>query len=107
MSLEILQSIQQAEEKAEEVRSDARKEAQEVIKSVETACAAAERSAAIEHRALYQQLLEQNRETVEKQLGEKSKVLAEQRAALCKDAETRLDAAAALIFERVVKHGNR
>ncbi len=106
LSLEILQSIQAAEAKAEEMRSDAQREARDMIKSMESVCVAQERSAAIEHRALYQQLMDQDRQRVEAQLAQNSQELARQRAALCKDAEKRLDQAATQIFERIVNHGH-
>lgn len=106
MSLEILKSIQDAEEKAEEMRGGAQREARDIIKSVESACASTERAAAIEHRALYQQMMERSRAGVESELAHKREGLEAQRRALCKDAETRLDAAATQIFERVVKHGH-
>ncbi len=106
LSLEILQSIQQAEQQAEEARQNAQREARDVIKSVEAACATDERTAAIEHRALYQKLMDEHRLKVEAELKEKSKAQEQERAALCREAETRLDAAATLIFERIVNHGH-
>ena len=106
MSLEILQSIEQAESQAEQVRGDAQREARDMLKSVEAACVARERAAAIDHRGLYQQLMEQNRVSVEGELAKKSQTLAKERAALCKDAEARLDQAATQIFERIVRHGH-
>ena len=106
MSLEILQSIERAESQAEHVRGDAQRAARDMLKSVEAACVAHERAAAIEHRGLYQQLMEQNRVSVEGELAKKSQTLAKERAALCRDAETRLDQAATQIFERIVRHGH-
>ena len=46
MSLEILQSIEQAEGQAEQVRSKAQREARDMLKGVEAACVARERAAA-------------------------------------------------------------
>ena len=106
MSLEILQSIEQAEAKAEELRADAQKQAREIVKSVEAACLAQERAAAVEHRALYQQLMEQDRVRVTGELAKKSQGYATERAALCKAAEARLEQAATQIFERIVRHGH-
>lgn len=106
LSLEVLQSIEGAEAKAEQIRAKAQREARDMLKSVEAACVAQERTAAIEHRALYQQLMEENRVKVEAELAQKSQALAKDRQALCRQAETRLDQAAALIFERIVQHGH-
>ena len=105
MSLEILQSIEQAEAKADGMRAEAQKQAREILKSVEAACLAQER-AAIEHRALYQQLMEQDRVRVAGELAKKSQGYATERAALCKAAEARLEQAATQIFERIVRHGH-
>ena len=74
MSLEILQSIERAESQAEQVRGDAQRAARDMLKSVEAACVAHERAAAIEHRGLYQQLMEQNRVSVEGELAKKSRL---------------------------------
>lgn len=106
MSLEILQSIEQAEGQAEQVRSEAQREARDMLKGVEAACVARERAAAIDHRGLYQQLMEQNRLRVAETLAKQSQELARERAALCKAAEARLDQAATQIFERIVRHGH-
>lgn len=106
MSLEILQSIEQAEAKADGMRAEAQKQAREILKSVEAACLAQERAAAIEHRALYQQLMEQDRVRVTGELAKKSQGYATERAALCKAAEARLEQAATQIFERIVRHGH-
>ena len=80
MSLEILQSIEQAEAKADGMRAEAQKQAREILKSVEAACLAQERAAAIEHRALYQQLMEQDRVRVAGELAKKSQGYATERA---------------------------
>ena len=109
MSLEILQSIEQAEAKADGMRAEAQKQAREILKSVEAACLAQERAAAIEHRALYQQLMElreQDRVRVAGELAKKSQSYAAERANLCKAAEARLEQAATQIFERIVRHGH-
>lgn len=106
MSLEILQSIELAEGKAEAMRADAQKQAREIVKSVEAACLAQERAAAVEHRALYQKLMEQDRARVAGELEQKSREYAAERARLCKAAEARLEQAATQIFERIVRHGH-
>ena len=107
MSLEVLSRIQEAEGKAEVIRQNAQHEARYMMKAVEAACAADERSAAVEHRGLYQQMMESKRQSVTKRLQEEQKTQDKQLAEEMHQAKGRLDQAASLIFERVVKHGNR
>ncbi len=107
LSLEVLSRIREAEEQAEGEKQDAQREARDMIKSVEAACAAAERAAAVEQRSMYQQLMEGKRQTVLLHLKESRDAADAQVASEMKQAEGRLDQAASLIFERVVKHGNR
>jgi vacuolar-type H+-ATPase subunit H len=106
LSLEVLSQIREAEAKAEDVKQEAQREARDMIKSVESACAAAERSAAVEHRGMYQQLMEGKRQEVMQHLKENRVAADAKVASEMKQAEERLDQAANLIFERVVKHGN-
>ncbi len=107
LSLEVLSRIREAEEQAEGVKQDAQREARDIIKSVEAACAAHERATAVEQRGMYQQLMEGKRQTVLLHLKESREAADAQVASEMKQAEGRLDQAASLIFERVVKHGNR
>lgn len=107
MSLEVLQSIQQAEAEAERTKQDALKQAREIIKSVESACAMAERTAAADQRAEYQRLLDKANQAVSQSLADGSAAAAAASAKLMERTEQRLDQAASLIFERVVKHGDR
>lgn len=107
MSLELLNEIRSAEDKAENAKLEAQRQAREIIKAVETACAASERNAAVDHRTLYQQLMEKRRQAVEAKLaderaGTETRVKADMEA-----AAKHLDQAADLIFERVVTHGDR
>ena len=102
LSLEVLKSIQQAEEQAEAVRTDALKEAREIVKATETACAQMERSAASEARALYQQLMETHRGEVQRKLDEAAQRNAQERAAQCERAAANLEAAAKMILRQVV-----
>ncbi len=106
LSLEVLSQIREAEEKAENIRQDAQREAREIIKSVESACASAERSAAVDHRGMYQQMMEGKRQEVMLHLKENREAADAKVSSEMKQAEKRLDQAASLIFERVVKHGN-
>lgn len=103
----MLRSIQQAEAEAERTRQEALREAREIVKSVETACAMAERSAAAEQRAEYQRLLDQANQAVAQTLAEGSAASDAASEKLMQQANGRLDQAASLIFERIVKHGNR
>lgn len=107
MSLEVLESIQAAEQKAESIRHKAQQEARDMLKSVEGACAARERSAAVQLRSLYQTLLDDRRKQVEEKLDAVRLKKSAERAAFISKAETHLDEAASVIFERVIKNGDR
>ena len=102
MSLELLQQIRQAEEQAEAIRTEAARQAREMLKATEGACVQAERAAAVEHRGLYQQLMDAHRRQAEEELSRLARERAEQRRALCEDAETRVAGAAKHIFDSVV-----
>ncbi len=107
MSLEILQSIEQMEAKAEDIRIKAGAQARDMIKAVETAVSVRERDEAVTLRALYQSLLDDRRKQVEKKLESVHEKKDQERAAMISKAESFLDKAANVIFERVVNNGNR
>ncbi len=107
MSLELLKSIEAAEVKAVEMRAEAQKEARDILKSVEEACIADERSAALEHRALGQRILEDARATANRRSDAQAGKEAAERDAVAKAAQARLDQAAQVIFERIVRDGHR
>lgn len=106
MSLEVLDSIREAEKKAEEKRLDAQHQAREIAKSVEAACAAQLRSAAVDNRTLYQKILDEKRAEVSQSLEKAKTTYAQERAVLAEKAGKNLDAAASRIYERVMSNGH-
>lgn len=107
MSLELLQSIEKAELGAEAIRADAQKEAREILKAVEEACTQNERTAAIDQRAMAQRVLEDARLAATKHIEVAAAKDKDARDAVVAAARQKLDAAANLIFERVVENGHR
>lgn len=106
MSLELLQTVEQAEKRAEEMRNDAQQKARALLKSVEEACAAKERAAQEEHRALQQQEVENAERKARGQNAEEMQRLATARSADHMKARQKLSVAADYIMERVAKNGN-
>lgn len=107
MALEALEEIKAAETQAEAVRQQAQAEAREIQKSVEAANMAAERSAALEHRAMAQGILDEAAAQARLMIQKREQQTCQQREALCRAAQERLDQAAQWIFERIVADGNR
>lgn len=107
MALEVLTQIRDAEARAEEIIAAAQREARELLKAVEAANLASERNAALEHRALAQKMLDDAAEQTRLQLEKRGAEEALKQAALCRESRTRLVQAATLVFERIVKHGDR
>lgn len=107
MSLELLKSIENAEGKAEDIRAGAQREAREIMKGVEEAVVTNERSAALEHRALAQQIAEDARQAATRRIEAMAAEEAQARTQVTGTARAKLDAAANLIFERVVNDGHR
>ncbi|NLW21388.1 MAG: hypothetical protein GXY84_08490 [Clostridiales bacterium] len=65
MSINPFDGIREAEAQAQALVLDAQNSANEVVKNAESQATETERQAAVAHRALYQQLLQQRREQVE------------------------------------------
>lgn len=107
MSMELLQRIEQAETQAEGIRAQAQREARDILKGVEETIVTSERSAVLEHRAMAQHVLEEAERTAHKRIGQAAAAEAEQRAETVAAARQRLQAAANLIYERVVNDGHR
>ncbi len=85
---------------------EAQKQAREVLKQAESDCAAAERTAAQDTRALYQTILDDKRKQTEESVAARqAQVIAKQEAEL-ENARAHLQKAAELIYERVIEHGN-
>lgn len=107
MSLEILKSIEQAEGRAEEIRAQAQREARDMIKASEEASVQNERSAALEQRGVVQAILDDARRAAEKRIASMAQEEEAACQAVAEAARKHLDAAANLIFERVVENGHR
>lgn len=103
MSLDVLRTIQEAEQQAEAVRTNAQREAREMIKSIEDAVIAQERAAAVEQRGMYQKVLETHREETAMTLLRRGEQLRLEREKVSREAETRLADAAALICQAVLQ----
>ncbi len=107
MSLELLQGIQEAETKADQERGDAQREAREIVKGVTDACLENERRAAVEHRALFQSMLEEKRTQVEQQLAGLAEDKIKAREEMMAGARQHLSDAADFIAKRVLSDGHR
>ena len=107
MSLELLNSIQEAEARADAERNDAQREAREIIKGVDDACLENERRAAVEHRALFQAVLEEKKKQVELKLAQLALGKEKAREEMVNAARQHLAGAADFIAERVLSDGHR
>lgn len=106
-SLEVLKDIEKAEARAENILAEAQRESREMVKAAEEASLAQSLSAAQEHRALAQRILEDAQATVRKRIDALNEADARSREQVCGQARKKLDAAAQRIFERIVSDGNR
>ncbi len=107
LSLELLKSIQEAEARAEAERTNAQREAREIIKGVTDACTENERHAAVEHRALFQSMMDEKKTQVELALRQLAAGQEQARNEMMRAARQRLSEAADRIVERVLSDGNR
>ena len=107
MAQELFQSVQKAEENAEQILQEAQHKARELIKDTEAASKAEERKAALENRTQHQDILDQKRKTVEKNIeDQRPQVLSEQAESL-NAAREKLETVAQMIFERIWHDGDR
>lgn len=104
---DLFRAVQTAEENADLVLQEAQRAARETIKAAEAEITAHERGIALEHRALYQSIMEERRRSVEARIAadapQKRQKLDESLAV----ARGRLDSVARSLFERVVNDGDR
>ena len=107
LSLELLKSIQEAEARAEAERTNAQREAREIIKGVTDACTENERRAAVEHRALFQSILDERKSQVELTLKQLASGQEQVRNDMMRASQQRLFEAADRIVKRVLSDGNR
>ncbi len=107
MAKELFRAVQAAEEKADLLVQEAQRTARELLKATEAEVTDAEREMALEHRALYQSIIEEKRASMQAAIASNlpaEKHMLEQSLA---EARARLDMAAAQIVERIWNDGNR
>ena len=106
-TLEIMRKVKQSEGEADEIRRAAAAEAREIVRAVEGSSALNERQAAQELRervtAFHREEDQKTESKVERILADEREAQGTQREA----AKLRVAGAADLIYERILKHGNR
>lgn len=107
MSLELLKTIEQAEAQADSIRQDASRRARELVVEADKRGAEEEARAVNRRRQEAQNILRQAQETSERRIAGLAKQQQIERETVCNAARRKLDAAASLIFERIVGDGNR
>jgi hypothetical protein len=107
MALELLEAVRSAEEAADAIRRDAAEQARDMVKSVEEATIESARQTAAELRASYQEAMNACRAEIERAIAGNAGKKQEELSHLRARASSRADAAAALIVERVLGHGDR
>ena len=106
MSREVFQAVQAAESEAELLIQTAQRKARELLKATETDITENERAIMLEHRAMYQTILDERRESVRAQLAANHLAVVTAQDASLADARRRLDDVAGRIFERVLNDGH-
>ena len=107
MAQEVFEAVQAAENMADHLLQDAQQRARELIKQTEAEITAQERGITLEHRALYQSILDQKRVSVQDQLAAGREAVLRRQEADLAQARGRLAQASQLVFERVWNDGNR
>ena len=107
MARELFRAVQAAEENADLILQEAQRNAREKVKTAETEITAYERDIALEHRALYQSILEERRRAVQARIESEAPQVEQQQQQSLTAARSRLDMAAERIFERVWNDGDR
>lgn len=107
MAENILQHILDAEKQADLMLAEAQAEAGEAIKGAQTAAREQERKAAVEHRALYRQIVEDKRQEVQAHLDAQEGTRRQAIESAIQAAQARLSQASDLIVQEVLADGNR
>ena len=107
MAKELFRAVQTAEEKADLVLLEAQRAARELLKTAEAEITEHERAIALEHRAMYQSVMEEKRQSVLAKLAHDAPKAEREQDESLATAKSRLDAAAKLVFERVWNDGHR
>jgi vacuolar-type H+-ATPase subunit H len=107
MAENILQHILKAEQQADALLSEAQAEANEAIKGAQTAVREEERKAAVEHRALFRQIVESKRQEVQARLDAQADARRDEIEAFIRNASSRLSQASDMIVQEVLADGDR
>lgn len=107
MAIQWLEEVRRAEENAEKIRLDAAEQGRDIIKSVEEASVGQERQAATDMRGEYQRRMADKRQEIEAALNARAGGSRQAFDALCEQARARIPAAARIVAERILSHGDR
>jgi vacuolar-type H+-ATPase subunit H len=107
MARELFQAVQTAENNADRLIQEAQKEARDLIKTTQTEIVENERSVAMEHRAMYQSILDEKRESVLAQIEKDRPGVEKAQQTALVGAREKLPQVAQRIFERVWHDGDR
>ena len=106
MAFDVLSIIKTEEQKASELLHEAQQAANDMIKNAETKAIEDERKAAVDNRALFQQIMDERKTQVEAQLKEQQAQKREALMTQVNEAKARVADAAQYIISEVV-NGNR
>ncbi len=107
MANDLFRAVQTAEENADLVLQEAQRAARETIKAAEAEITAHERGIALEHRALYQSIMEDRRRSVEARIAAEAPQKQKKRDDSLAAQRGRLDSVARSLLERIVNDGDR
>lgn len=107
MATDMFKAVHLAEEKADAILGEAQREALKRVKDTEASCVKAERDMAREHRALYQSILEEKRQSMKQELDQNAQQERQTIQARMDEARGRLPQAVERIVERVMSNGDR
>lgn len=107
MSKELFRAVQAAEESADLILQEAQRGARELVKAAEAEITGHERGISLEHRALYQSIMEERRKSVEARIQADAPHVQHAQEQSLAAARERLMPVARRIFERVLSDGDR
>jgi vacuolar-type H+-ATPase subunit H len=107
MARELFQAVQTAEDKADLLIQEAQKDARDLLKAAQAEIDGNERNVTLEHRAMYQSILEEKRKSVGARIAAARPDVEKAQSETVAQARTRLEKAAQRIFERVWNDGDR
>jgi vacuolar-type H+-ATPase subunit H len=107
MARELFEAVRTAENKADQIIQDAQKEAREELKKAQAEIDGNERAVALEHRAMYQNILEDKRQGVQARIAANRPNVEKAQAAVISEARGKLAGAAQRIVKEVWNDGDR